>query len=238
MYRDAKGFPEWKAAGLPIESIPADQARSTSEPESAGPLDGWAMLWTLLGVFVGWTGSQPDSVCLSVDSYNRLILRRQVRSGSRKTGSSRFDCTSVDLSVTNSVLGRSGGSYGKPDGIGASEPHRVGGCRRCSGFLCHKPLRILGAATSPESYQRGIQVLRRILRHAVHGLDSRCRGSPVSGTFRTGFTYLGGEHGQPLVGFPHLLHTQPRVWAYPLFFWRCFQGAWKSYPDLARGCCG
>jgi thiol:disulfide interchange protein DsbD len=53
VYRDAKGFPEWKAAGLPIQTISDDQASTVSEPENAGPLYGWAMLWTLLGVFAG-----------------------------------------------------------------------------------------------------------------------------------------------------------------------------------------
>ena len=191
----------------------------------------------IVGSLRRWTGSQPDSVCLSFDSHHRLLFWRQSRSGSRKTGSSRF---AVPRRTVGDKLspGGGGGSYGKSDGSGTSEPHRVGGCCRCSGFLRHKPLRILGAATSPEPYKRSIQVLRRILWHAVHGLDPRCRGSPVSGTFRTGFAHLGGEYGQPLVGLPHLLHAQPWAWAYRSFSWRCSQGAWKNSPVRVSGCCG
>ena len=28
VYRDPKGFPEWKAAGLPVESMPAESTAS------------------------------------------------------------------------------------------------------------------------------------------------------------------------------------------------------------------
>ncbi len=46
------GFPEWAAAGLPVESSP-ERAASASKSEAAGQLYGWAMIWTLLGVFAG-----------------------------------------------------------------------------------------------------------------------------------------------------------------------------------------
>ena len=216
VYRDAKGFPEWKAAGLPIQNIPADQSRPVSEPEKCRSTLRMGDALDLIGSLRRWTGSQPDSVRISFDSDHGLIFWREGRSGSRKTGSSRFVIPRRSIGDKLSA-GRSGGSYGKPDGSGTSKPHRVGGCCRCSGVVRHKPLWILGAATSPEPYKRSIQVLRRILWHSVHGLDPRCRGCPVSGTIRTGFAHLGGEYGQPLVGLPHLLHTQPWVGRTALF---------------------
>lgn len=51
VFRDPKGFPEWQAAGLPLTSVTPEQG--TQEPFDFGPLYGWAMLWTLLGIFVG-----------------------------------------------------------------------------------------------------------------------------------------------------------------------------------------
>ena len=51
VFRDPKGFPEWQAAGLPLTSVAPDQG--TQEPADFGPLYGWAMLWTVLGIFVG-----------------------------------------------------------------------------------------------------------------------------------------------------------------------------------------
>lgn len=52
VFRDPKGFPEWQAAGLPLTSVAPDQS-GAREPQSPGPLYGWAMLWTLLGIFLG-----------------------------------------------------------------------------------------------------------------------------------------------------------------------------------------
>jgi len=56
VYRDPYGFPKWQEEGLPINSSPAGLTASsvaaTSVP-SAQSLQGWAMLWTLLGIFAG-----------------------------------------------------------------------------------------------------------------------------------------------------------------------------------------
>jgi len=51
IYRDPFGLPEWQKLGLPIESQPAGLA--TQELQPPGPLYGWAMIWTLLGIFAG-----------------------------------------------------------------------------------------------------------------------------------------------------------------------------------------
>ena len=57
IYRDPLGFPAWQAKGLPSQSTPAgtaglEQTGGTTE-SSYGVLHGWAMIWTLLGIFVG-----------------------------------------------------------------------------------------------------------------------------------------------------------------------------------------
>lgn len=103
-YRDAKGFPEWKAAGLPIESIPADQTTSASEPESAGPLYGWAMLWTLLGVFVGGL-----ALNLTPCVYPLIPITVSYFGGRSGQGRGKLAVHGLlylgGLSVTNSILG-------------------------------------------------------------------------------------------------------------------------------------
>jgi thioredoxin:protein disulfide reductase len=53
VYRDPYGYPEWQARGMPIASAPAGLAQSGEEPKAPGPLYGWAMIWTLLGIFAG-----------------------------------------------------------------------------------------------------------------------------------------------------------------------------------------
>jgi thiol:disulfide interchange protein DsbD len=51
VFRDPKGFPEWQEAGLAIASALPDQ--TGTQAQAPGPLSGWAMVWTLLGIFLG-----------------------------------------------------------------------------------------------------------------------------------------------------------------------------------------
>ena len=38
---------------MPIDSSPAGLVQSSEAPKAPGPLHGWAMIWTLLSIFVG-----------------------------------------------------------------------------------------------------------------------------------------------------------------------------------------
>ncbi len=56
VYRDPYGFPKWQEQGLPVASSPAGLSQSVpapSESPGTGSLQGWSLLWTLLGIFVG-----------------------------------------------------------------------------------------------------------------------------------------------------------------------------------------
>ena len=53
VYRDPLGFPEWQSQGLPVASAPMGLAETAAEAKTPGPLFGWAMVWTMLGIFVG-----------------------------------------------------------------------------------------------------------------------------------------------------------------------------------------
>jgi thioredoxin:protein disulfide reductase len=56
VYRDPYGFPKWQEQGLPIASAPAGLSapvQADANPTGGPPLRGWAMLWTLLGIFAG-----------------------------------------------------------------------------------------------------------------------------------------------------------------------------------------
>jgi len=98
------GFPEWKAAGLPVQSVPVDQAKSVSEPEGSGPLHGWAMLWTLLGVFAGGL-----ALNLTPCVYPLIPITVSYFGGRSGQGRGKLAIHGLlylgGLSVTNSVLG-------------------------------------------------------------------------------------------------------------------------------------
>ena len=53
IYRDPLGFPEWQKRGLPTAAAPMGLCEPGAAPPASGPLAGWALVWTLLGVFAG-----------------------------------------------------------------------------------------------------------------------------------------------------------------------------------------
>ncbi len=53
VYRDPLGFPEWQKHGLPVASVPLKLPESVAATKPPGPFAGYAMVWTLLGIFVG-----------------------------------------------------------------------------------------------------------------------------------------------------------------------------------------
>jgi thiol:disulfide interchange protein DsbD len=53
VYRDPLGFPAWEKSALPVASNPKGICEQCAALQTPGPLAGWALIWTLLGVFAG-----------------------------------------------------------------------------------------------------------------------------------------------------------------------------------------
>lgn len=53
IYRDPLGFPEWQKSGLPVARDPLGLCDYAPEAYSPGVLSGWALIWTMFGVFAG-----------------------------------------------------------------------------------------------------------------------------------------------------------------------------------------
>ncbi len=104
VYRDPMGFPEWKAAGLPVQTVAEAFIDTAAKPEGAGPLHGWAMIWTLLGIFAG-------GLALNLTPCVYPLIPITVSYFGGKTGQHREKLVVHGLlylgglSVTNSVLG-------------------------------------------------------------------------------------------------------------------------------------
>ncbi len=103
VFRDPRGFPDWQAAGLPLASVTPQQ---TGLPEQAppGPLHGWAMLWTLLGIFLG-------GMALNLTPCVYPLIPITVSYFGGRSGEARGSLLGhgmlylVGLALTNSVLG-------------------------------------------------------------------------------------------------------------------------------------
>ncbi|MFA5111189.1 MAG: cytochrome c biogenesis protein CcdA, partial [Desulfobaccales bacterium] len=53
IYRDPLGFPAWESQGLPVARDPLGLCDYAPEAHAPGRLSGWALAWTMLGIFLG-----------------------------------------------------------------------------------------------------------------------------------------------------------------------------------------
>ncbi len=104
IYRDPLGYPEWHARGLPVDSSPAGLAEISPRSQTYGPLHGWAILWTLLGIFAG-------GIALNLTPCVYPLIPITVSYFGSKTGQERgklylHGASYIGgLAVTNSILG-------------------------------------------------------------------------------------------------------------------------------------
>ena len=104
VYRYPIGYPEWHAKGLAVDSAPAGLSSTASVSDKAGPLHGWAMIWTLLGIFVG-------GIALNLTPCVYPLIPITVSYFGGRSGKSRDRlivhgaCYIGGLSLTNSMLG-------------------------------------------------------------------------------------------------------------------------------------
>lgn len=104
VYRDPLGFPEWQKAGLPVASDPLGLCDYAPEAYAPGPLSGWAMVWTLLGIFIGGM-----ALNLTPCVYPIIPITVSYFGGRRGQGQGRLAAHGFlylgGLAVTNSTLG-------------------------------------------------------------------------------------------------------------------------------------
>ncbi len=104
VYRDPLGFPEWQKSGLPVASAPLGLSETAVEAKTPGPLAGWAMVWTLLGIFVGGM-----ALNLTPCVYPLLPITVSYFGGKSGQGQGRLVVHGLfylaGLALTNSTLG-------------------------------------------------------------------------------------------------------------------------------------
>jgi thiol:disulfide interchange protein DsbD len=110
VYRDPFGFPKWQEHGLPVQSSPAGltaSSETTAMPSDNRSLQGWAILWTLLGIFAGGL-----ALNLTPCVYPMIPITLSFfggRAGQERPGQLRLVvhglCYLMGLALTNSTLG-------------------------------------------------------------------------------------------------------------------------------------
>jgi thiol:disulfide interchange protein DsbD len=104
VFRDPMGYPQWHARGLPVDSSPAGLSEASLAPRQSRPLQGWPMIWTLLGIFAG-------GIALNLTPCIYPLIPITVSYFGGISGQSRGRllihgaCYIGGLAITNSVLG-------------------------------------------------------------------------------------------------------------------------------------
>ena len=106
IYREPKGFPEWQKRGMPIESLTAGEG-SVPISQAPGPLHGWSMLWTFLGIFAGGialnlTPCVYPLIPITVSFFGGQTAEKKPDQGKLLTHGL---CYLLGLALTNSALG-------------------------------------------------------------------------------------------------------------------------------------
>ena len=109
------GYPQWHARGLPVDSSPAGLSETSLTPQQPKPLHGWAILWTLLGIFAGGI-----ALNLTPCIYPLIPITVSYFGGRRSESQQKLlihgACYIGGLATTNSVLGvvaaLTGGMFG------------------------------------------------------------------------------------------------------------------------------
>ena len=102
VYRDPLGYPEWHGKDLPVEMSPAGLSGMSQDAKTPGPLYGWAMIWTLLGIFAG-------GIALNLTPCVYPLIPITVSYFGGRSGKGQLIghglCYVGGLSITNSTLG-------------------------------------------------------------------------------------------------------------------------------------
>jgi thiol:disulfide interchange protein DsbD len=98
------GYPQWHARSLPVDSSPAGLSEATLTPQQSRPLQGWAMIWTLLGVFAGGIALNLTPCIYPLIPITVSYFGGQSSHGQRKLVI-HGACYIGGLAITNSVLG-------------------------------------------------------------------------------------------------------------------------------------
>jgi len=102
IHREPVGYPEWHARKLPVAVTSAAPLKIAPEKEYPGVANGWALAWTLLGVFVGGM-----ALNLTPCVYPLIPITISYFGGRGNKGRliTHGLCFIIGLALTNSILG-------------------------------------------------------------------------------------------------------------------------------------
>jgi len=226
VYRDPLGYPKWKEKGLPVETTSAGLSGINPQTEAPGVLNGWAMIWTLLGIFAG-------GMALNLTPCVYPLIPITVSYFGGRSGKKQLIghglCYIGGLSITNSVLGV----------VAALTGGLMGAMLQNSFVLAAVATILLVFATSLFGFwelrlpsglmQLASKSYAGYLGTLFMGLTLGVVAAPCTGPFVLGLLTWVASMGSPWLGFV-IFFTLSLGLGLPLFFLAIFSGQIDKIP--------
>jgi thioredoxin:protein disulfide reductase len=231
VYRDPHGYPQWQERGLPVASAPAGLAPGSAEAAAMGPLHGWAMLWTLLGIFAGGMALNLTPCVYPLIPITVSYFGGQVSKGG--TGRSRLVghglCYLLGLALTNSLLGVVASLTGSLMGSLLQSPLVLAGIATILVFFATSlfglwEMRLPGGLT-----QAAAKSYTGYFGSLFMGLTLGVVAAPCIGPFVLGLLTWVASMGSPWLGFI-IFFTLSLGLGLPLFILAIFSGQLEKLP--------
>lgn len=228
VYRDPLGYPEWQKAGLPVASSPMGQSETLAAAKPPGPLSGWAMVWTLLGILAGGM-----ALNLTPCVYPLLPITVSYFGGKSGQGRGRLVVHGLfyltGLAVTNSTLGVAAALTGGLMGALLQNPLVLAGVAVILVFFAASlfgfwELRLPGSLTQAAS-----KSYAGYLGSLFMGLTLGLAAAPCIGPFVLGLLTWVASLGAPWLGFL-VFFTLSLGLGLPLFILAIFAGSLERLP--------
>ncbi|PTN36347.1 cytochrome C biogenesis protein [Desulfonatronum sp. SC1] len=232
VYRDPLGFQEWEEKGYPtaasLTEFDDGHAEAPFAPEAPGPLSGWAMVWTLLGIFFGGM-----ALNLTPCVYPLIPITVSYFAGRDEQGKAGLIAHGLlyigGLALTNSILGTvaamtgglMGGLLQNPLVLGVIALVLVAFAMSLFGFW---ELRMPAALTRAASKSRAGYVGTLFM-----GLTLGVVAAPCIGPFVLGLLTWVATMGSPWIGFV-VFFTLSLGLGIPLFVLAVFSGNLQRLP--------
>lgn len=105
IYRDPKGYPDWHKLGLPVETAPLKFSGINISSKAPGPIHGWGLVWTLIGILVGGMALNLTPCVYPLIPITLSYFGGQAGGRSERKLIIQGLCYLLGLAATNSALG-------------------------------------------------------------------------------------------------------------------------------------
>jgi thiol:disulfide interchange protein DsbD len=228
VYRAPYGYPEWHARGLPVDGAPAGLSAMAHESEEPGPLSGWAMIWTLLGVFVGGI-----ALNLTPCVYPLIPITVSYFGGHSGKGRGKLIGHGLlyigGLSITNSMLGVVAALTGGLMGAALQNPVVLGVVAAILLFFATSLFGLWQFRLPSSLTQAAAQTYFGYFGTIFMGLTLGIVAAPCIGPFVLGLLTWVASMGSPYLGFL-IFFTLSLGLGLPLFFLAIFSGQIEKLP--------